>query len=106
MQIGIDCVEKERVYKLSDKVKRKIFTEYELNNEDIAKCFAVKECMVKAFGGWLKMKWREVELRHYFSGQPVIKFYGDTFKMLGNRTVQVTITDEAGLVIAKVVLLP
>ncbi len=70
--------------------------------------FAAKEAFSKAVGlGMRGVAWREIEVRHHPSGQPYLVLYGRALKVierLGVKRHHLSLTDEAGLAAAVVVL--
>ena len=90
--IGTDHVEVER-FKTLAKARggefiRRVFTESEIeyahSSDDfvqrLAARFAAKEAMLKALGtGWNdEVDWKDIEIRHSASGQPLIRLKGNT----------------------------
>lgn len=114
--VGTDLCSVERVLRAaeSENFLSRVFTEDELRDsaghpEHLAACFAAKEACVKAFrtgfsGGLAP---QDVELLHGEKGAPVLRFHGkaaELFAELGLGAAHVSLSHEAGLAIAFVVL--
>ncbi|MDF2692034.1 MAG: Holo-[acyl-carrier protein] synthase [Labilithrix sp.] len=69
--------------------------------------FAVKEAFAKALDGARGVGWHEVEVRRAPSGRPVLELSGNavtTVERFGADTWHVTITHDAGVAVAVVIL--
>lgn len=69
--------------------------------------FAVKEAFAKALDGAKGVGWHEVNVRRAPSGRPVLELYGnalDAAARFGADTWHVTLTHDAGIAVAVVVL--
>ncbi|MFO7311334.1 MAG: holo-ACP synthase [Bacillota bacterium] len=87
--IGVDVVEVARVERAlarsGARFLERVFTPAELERcmarRDRAKClaarFAAKEAVMKALGcGWGPVGWRDIEVAHGPSGEPVVRLQG------------------------------
>ncbi|QJC35650.1 holo-ACP synthase [Enterobacteriaceae endosymbiont of Donacia sparganii] len=120
--IGIDIIEVSRIKKIimrfGERFAYKILTKYELNiykkNNNkakiLAKYFTVKEAASKALGtGFTNgIFFNQIELSHYVTGQPKIKFYKKTLNFLKNIVfkykVHVSLSDEKKYTCAIVII--
>ena len=108
---GIDIIEirriKNSIQKYSDRFKKKIFTQKEIDychsQADPAKHFAarftVKEAVLKSFGTGITsgILWKDIEVDRLESGQPVLNLYGKgkkLFDQLNLKHIHVSITHE------------
>lgn len=115
--IGVDMVEVSRIAKAlvrnTEKFPRRILSVEELEqfqdcpNQDVflAKRFAVKEAVAKALGTGFSngVSWIDISLSHDELGKPLVELSGEARKQLqrlGGCKVLVSLSDEAGLVIA------
>jgi len=108
---GIDIIEVDRIknsiQKYSDRFKKKIFTQKEIDychsQADPAKHFAarftVKEAVLKCFGTGLTggILWKDIEVDKLNSGQPVLNLHGNgkkLFNKLNLKHIHVSITHD------------
>ena len=108
---GIDIIEIDRIknsiQKYSDRFKKKIFTQKEIDychsQADPAKHFAarftVKEAVLKCFGTGLTggILWKDIEVGKLNSGQPVLNLHGNgkkLFNQLNLKHIHVSITHD------------
>ena len=108
---GIDIIEVDRIknsiQKYSDRFKKKIFTQKEIDychsQADPAKHFAarftVKEAVLKCFGTGLTggILWKDIEVGKLNSGQPVLNLHGNgkkLFNKLNLKHIHVSITHD------------
>ena len=106
---GIDIIEVDRIknsiQKYSDRFKKKIFTQKEIDychsQADPAKHFAarftVKEAVLKCFGTGMTggILWKDIEVGKLNSGQPVLNLHGNgkkLFNQLNLKHIHVSIT--------------
>ena len=118
--LGIDLVEEDRIRRLrnryGERFLRRFFTEEEVAyafkksspDRSLAAAFAVKEAFGKALGtGVSGFGFKEVSLvRDPIAGKPEVRLYGQAealFRKKANR-LWVSVTHEAGLAVAVVVL--
>ena len=108
---GIDIIEVDRIknsiQKYSDRFKKKIFTQNEIDychsQADPAKHFAarftVKEAVLKCFGTGMTggILWKDIEVDKLNSGQPVLNLHGNgkkLFNQLNLKHIHVSITHD------------
>ena len=114
---GIDIIEvgriKNSIQKYSDRFKKKIFTQKEIDychsQADPAKHFAarftVKEAVLKCFGTGLTggILWKDIEVGKLNSGQPVLNLHGNgkkLFNQLNLKHIHVSITHDKTYAVA------
>ena len=114
---GIDIIEVDRIknsiQKYSDRFKKKIFTQKEIDychsQADPAKHFAarftVKEAVLKCFGTGMTgaILWKDIEVDKLNSGQPVLNLYGngkELFNQLNLKHIHISITHEKTYAVA------
>ena len=108
---GIDIIEvnriKNSIQKYSNRFKKKIFTQKEIDychsQADPAKHFAarftVKEAVLKCFGTGMTggILWKDIEVDKLNSGQPVLNLHGNgkkLFNQLNLKHIHVSITHD------------
>ena len=114
---GIDIIEIDRIknsiQKYSDRFKKKIFTQKEIDychsQADPAKHFAarftVKEAVLKCFGTGMTggILWKDIEVGKLSSGQPVLNLHGNgkkLFNQLKLKHIHVSITHDKTYAVA------
>ena len=123
--IGLDLCKVSRIdatlQKFGNRFKKKCFTFKEISKCDrvnnssscYAKRFASKEAVSKALGTGLShgVYWKDIEIINMKSGKPKVELSGNAKEILKNMTpknkdyrIQITITDEAGLAQALVII--
>lgn len=123
--IGLDLCKVSRIdatlEKFGNRFKKKCFTFKEISKCDrvnnssscYAKRFASKEAVSKALGTGLSqgVYWKDIEIINMKSGKPKVNLSGNAKEILKNMTpknkdyrIQITITDEAGLAQALVII--
>ncbi|MGI9038890.1 MAG: holo-ACP synthase [Gemmatimonadota bacterium] len=118
--IGIDQVEASRIAGLIERFgergERRLFTEQELvrcaDRPRPAEClsarFAAKEAFAKALGTGLRgMKWTDIEVEGGEGERPELRLHGrarEAFTGLGGQRLHVSLTHEAGVATAIVLL--
>ena len=106
--IGIDVVNIARFQESVDRTPTlltRLFTETEstLSMGSIAARFAAKEALTKALN--IKtINWREIEVANEESGKPYFKFHGAVATRLENKIVHLTISHDAGIASAMVIV--
>ena len=115
--VGVDMVEVARIAQIlernGDKFVQRILSLDELDefaesgkpDNFVAKRFAVKEAVAKALGtGFAKgVSWTDISLLHDEMGKPLADLKGgasEALRSLGGSKVLVSLSDEAGFVIA------
>ena len=108
---GIDIIEVDRIknsiQKYSDRFKKKIFTQKEIDychsQAAPAKHFAarltVKEAVLKCFGTGLTggILWKDIEVGKLNSGQPVLNLHGNgkkLFNQLNLKHIHISVTHD------------
>jgi len=86
IRTGIDTIEISRLDSIQPSIRKRfitrVFTRKEITQahdrtELLAGLFAAKEAVSKALGtGIGKVSWRDIEILHLPSGQPVVQLYG------------------------------
>ena len=110
--IGVDVCSVERLkqsLEATPKLGQRLFTEAELKTkpESLAARFAAKEALAKALGDPRILSWQEVEVLNSELGKPALKLTGasaESVAELGVKTTHLSLTHDAGLAIAMVVL--
>ena len=114
---GIDIIEVDRIknsiQKYSDRFKKKIFTQKEIDychsQADPAKHFAarftVKEAVLKCFGTGMTggILWKDIEVDKKNSGQPVLNLHGNgkkLFNQLNLKHIHISITHDKTYAVA------
>ena len=108
---GIDIIEIDRIknsiQKYSDRFKKKIFTQKEIDYCDsqaepakhFAARFSVKEAVLKCFGTGMSggILWKDIEVDKLESGQPILNLYGKgekIFDQLNLKHIHISITHD------------
>ena len=108
---GIDIIEVDRIknsiQKYSDRFKKKIFTQKEIDYchsqanpaKHFAARFTVKEAVLKCFGTGMTggILWKDIEVDKLNSGQPVLNLYGNgkkLFHQLNLKHIHISITHD------------
>lgn len=116
--LGVDVCSIERMRRAlerhGDRFFARICTDAEradLSGRDqataLAGRFAVKEAFAKALDGARGVGWHEVEVRRSPTGRPVLELHGNAkaaVERFGADTCHVTITHDAGVAVAVVIL--
>lgn len=107
--IGIDVVEINRFKESLERtpgLKRKLFTEAERlkSIQSLAARFAAKEALVKALNLTNGVLWQEIEVINMEGGKPVFVFYGTVADLVGAANVQLSISHDAGIATAIVIV--
>ena len=114
---GIDIVEVDRIknsiQKYSDRFKKKIFTQKEIDYCDsqaepakhFAARFSVKEAVLKCFGTGMSggILWKDIEVDKLESGQPILNLYGKgekIFDQLNLKHIHISITHDKSYAVA------
>ena len=109
--IGVDLVD---ISRFEDKVAKtpklleRLFSaaESEAPVKTLAGRFAAKEALIKALGGSDGISWREVEISKNDDGKPLIQTFGqtgETVRAAGVTKLHLSISHDAGMVVAMVV---
>lgn len=114
---GIDIIEIDRIknsiQKYSDRFKKKIFTQKEIEYCDsqaepakhFAARFSVKEAVLKCFGTGISggILWKDIEVDKLESGQPILNLYGkggEIFDQLNLKHIHISITHDKSYAVA------
>jgi holo-[acyl-carrier protein] synthase len=114
---GIDIIEVDRIknsiQKYSDRFKKKIFTQKEIDYCDsqaepakhFAARFSVKEAVLKCFGTGMSggILWKDIEVDKLESGQPILNPYGKgekIFDQLNLKHIHISITHDKSYAVA------
>lgn len=107
--IGIDVVDISR-FELSLErttgLRDRLFTEGErsLKISSLAARFAAKEALVKALDARNVFNWHDVEIANEATGKPHFIFHGALIEHIGNRKVHLSLSHDAGIASAMVVI--
>ena len=107
--IGIDVVDISRFQESLDRtpcMKERVFTaaEIDLKVSSLAARFAAKEALVKALDAKDLFAWQDVEIVNTETGKPRFQFSGALAERLLGQTVHLTISHDAGIASAMVVI--
>jgi holo-[acyl-carrier protein] synthase len=110
--IGIDVVDVSRFADALERtptLRERLFTEQERERPlaSLAARFAAKEALAKALGAPTGMHWLDAEVVNEASGDPQFEIRGSVLARandLGARTVHVSLSHDAGIASAMVVL--
>ena len=117
---GIDIIEVDRIkisiQKYSDRFKKKIFTQKEIDYCDsqaepakhFAARFSVKEAVLKCFGTGMSggILWKDIEVDKLESGQPILNLYGKgekIFDQLNLKQIHISITHDKSYAVAHLI---
>ncbi|MEY2825702.1 MAG: hypothetical protein RLZZ122_66 [Actinomycetota bacterium] len=110
--IGVDLCSVERLQESIQRTPQlieRLFHESErsLKPESLAARFALKEALAKAIGNPKVLTWNEISLSKDVHGKPSIQLHGTTkanFEKLGLTATHLSISHDAGVAIAMIVL--
>ncbi|XRY30514.1 MAG: holo-ACP synthase [Buchnera aphidicola (Tetraneura akinire)] len=119
--IGIDLLEKNRIYKFSsvkqEKFSKKILSKNELREFNqkknkklfLSKYFTIKESISKAFGVGIQKDFffKNFEIYHNCLGKPKITITGKPLKLFNKlklKSIYISLTDEKKYVIAMTII--
>lgn len=113
--IGIDVVNINRIGKLSEAVKQRLFHPLELSDaaslapgvqsEFLAGRFAAKEALGKALGTGLKgISLQEIWVERQADGSPLLCFCGRAQALVGSRKAMLSISHDQPVAVAVVLL--
>jgi len=107
--IGIDVVSIERFQESLDRTPgliNRVFTpnEAKLTSSRLAARFAAKEALAKALNAKSAFNWQEAEVINEATGKPNFIFSGEMAKRLANHTVHLTLSHDAGIASAMVIV--
>lgn len=107
--VGIDVVE---VARFTESLERdpglgtKLFTEAERMKpiQSLAARFAAKEALIKALNAKNGILWHEAEVLNLEGGKPAFTFYGAVIDLVGGANVHLSISHNAGIATAIVIV--
>lgn len=114
---GIDIIEIDRIKrsmsKYSERFEQKVFTQKEIDycysqadpGKHFAARFSVKEAVLKSLGTGMSqgIAWRDIEVDHQSSGQPILNLYGkgkELFDRLELKSIHISITHDKQYAVA------
>ena len=112
MGVGIDVVDVGRFEEALDRtptLRERLFTEQERDRPlaSLAARFAAKEALAKALGAPTGMAWHDAEVVSESTGNPQFEIRGSVLaraEALGARSVHVSLSHDAGIASAVVIL--
>ena len=107
--IGVDVCSVTRIAELIERrpgIVQKLFTEAEAGSpvDSLAARFAAKEALVKAIGSSDGLSWLEMEVVVDDEGKPSFKFRGGSAEVIGALRVHLSLSHDAGVAMAMVVV--
>ena len=107
--VGIDVVDIHRFEQSLDQtpgLKSKLFTEAERikSIQSLAARFAAKEALIKALNAEDGILWHEAEFVNLEGGKPTFIFYGAVADLVDGSNVHLSISHDAGIATALVVV--
>jgi holo-[acyl-carrier protein] synthase len=107
--VGIDVVDIDRFKQSLDRTPSlipKLFTEVESGKpiQSLAARFAAKEALVKALNAENGILWHEAEVVNLEGGKPVFIFYGAVAGLVDGANVHLSISHDAGIATAIVIV--
>jgi len=107
--VGIDIVnidQFEQALERTPGLKLKLFTEAERikSIQSLAARFAAKEALVKALNAESGILWHEAEIVNLEGGKPEFVFYGELANLVDGANVHLSISHDAGIATAIVVI--
>jgi len=116
LRSGIDTIEISRLENIKDSIRKRfierVFTTQEIlqasdRHEVLSGLFAAKEAVSKALGTGIGfVAWKDIEIVHLSSGQPIINLYGNAkvvADQLGLSTWSISISHDRNKAIAMAV---
>jgi holo-[acyl-carrier protein] synthase len=107
--IGIDVVNIDRFKHSLEQtpgLELKLFTEAERikSTQSLAARFAAKEALVKALNAEKGISWHEAEVVNLEGGKPAFIFYGAVAELVDGSNVHLSISHDAGIATAIVIV--
>jgi holo-[acyl-carrier protein] synthase len=107
--VGIDIVDIDRFKQTLERspgLEPKLFTEVERikSIQSLAARFAAKEALIKALNAENGILWHEAEVVNLEGGKPVFIFYGAVADLLDGAKVHLSISHDAGIATAIVIV--
>ena len=107
--IGIDVVDIKRFQESVDRtphLREKLFTESERTKpiQSLAARFAAKEALYKALSPSHGLSWHDAEIINHENGRPDFLFRGGIAELIDGATVHLSLSHDAGIASAMVVI--
>jgi len=107
--IGIDVVDIARFLESLERtpgLREKLFTESEraTSNQSLAARFAAKEALYKALSPTHGLQWHEAEVINHSNGKPDFLFCGEIADLIDGAKVHLSLSHDAGIASAMVVV--
>ena len=107
--IGIDVVDIKRFHESLERtpgLREKLFTQGErtVNESSLAARFAAKEALYKALSPEHGLQWHEAEVINLPNGKPAFLFRGAIADLVDGASVHLSLSHDAGIASAMVVL--
>ena len=107
--VGIDVVHIDRFEQTLERtpgLEQKLFTLAERNKSihSLAARFAAKEALIKALNAEKGILWHEAEVVNLEGGKPTFNCYGAVADLVGLANVQLSISHDAGIATAIVIV--
>jgi holo-[acyl-carrier protein] synthase len=107
--VGIDVVDINRFKQSLERtpsLKSKLFTEVERTKSihSLAARFAAKEALIKALNAENGFSWHEAEVVNFEGGKPLFNFYGAVADLVDGASVHLSISHDAGVATAMVIV--
>ena len=107
--VGIDVVDINRFKQTLERTPGlvlKLFTEAERTKSihSLAARFAAKEALIKALNAEKGISWHEAEVVNSEGGKPTFLFYGAVAVLVGGADVHLSISHDAGMAAAIVIV--
>jgi holo-[acyl-carrier protein] synthase len=107
--VGIDVVDIDRFKQTLERtpgLELKLFTDAERTKsiQSLAARFAAKEALVKALNAENRILWQEAEVVNLDGGKPTFVFYGAVAELVAGANVHLSISHDAGVATAIVIV--
>ena len=107
--IGIDVVDIKRFHESLERtpgLREKLFTEAErsVKESSLAARFAAKEALYKALSPERGLAWHEAEVINETNGKPAFLFRGQIADLIDGASVHLSLSHDAGIASAMVVI--
>lgn len=107
--VGIDVVDIDRFQQTLERtpgLKPKLFTEAERINsiQSLAARFAAKEALIKALDAGNGIQWHEAVVVNLEGGKPAFNFFGSVADLVNGANVHLSISHDAGIATAIVMV--
>jgi holo-[acyl-carrier protein] synthase len=107
--VGIDVVDIDRFAQSMERtpgLKSRLFTDAEVDRpvSSLAARFAAKEALAKALGVPTGLHWHDCEVSNDESGRPLFLLRGSVAAAVGDATVHLSLSHDAGIASALVIV--